>query len=76
MLFLDIIGLTCCSSDNWDHIIHVHVFQRLSVHDFPRPPKRVLELGCGTGIWVIDAAKQWKVSCCSLRALQDTGLIH
>ncbi|KAF8640972.1 hypothetical protein AX17_000618 [Amanita inopinata Kibby_2008] len=26
---------------------------------FKQPPSRVLDLGCGTGTWVIEAAKQW-----------------
>ncbi|KAF8807852.1 S-adenosyl-L-methionine-dependent methyltransferase [Phlegmacium glaucopus] len=26
---------------------------------FEERPKRALDLGCGTGIWVIDAAKEW-----------------
>jgi hypothetical protein len=48
-------------SDNWDHFVSLRIFGRLTVHNFPAPPSRVLDLGCGTGLWVIDAAKQWKV---------------
>lgn len=54
--------LTGLSSDNWDHMFHVHILNRISAHDFIEPPKSVLELGCGSGIWVIDAAKRWKVN--------------
>lgn len=25
----------------------------------PQPPERVLDLGCGTGTWIIDAAEEW-----------------
>lgn len=42
-------------------MFHVHFFNRASVYDFDEPPKSVLELGCGSGIWVVDAAKRWKV---------------
>lgn len=56
--------LTGLFSDAWDHLFHVHIVNRITVHSFEKPPKSVLELGCGSGIWVIDAAKQWK-ACCS-----------
>jgi len=49
-------------SDNWDHMVFARMFGRLTVYDFPTPPERVLDLGCGTGLWCIEAAKQWPVS--------------
>ncbi|KAF9647973.1 S-adenosyl-L-methionine-dependent methyltransferase [Thelephora ganbajun] len=45
--------------DNWDHMVFVRMFGRLTVYDFPTPPEGVLDLGCGTGLWCIEAAKQW-----------------
>lgn len=48
-------------SDNWDHMVFVRMFGRLTVYDFPAPPEGVLDLGCGTGLWCIEAAKQWPV---------------
>jgi len=53
-------------SDNWDHMVFVKMFGRLTVYDFSTPPEAVLDLGCGTGLWCIEAARQWPV-CVSLR---------
>jgi len=49
--------------DNWDFLFHTkHCFRgRLTMNQFETPPKMVLDLGCGGGLWVIEAAKQWKV---------------
>lgn len=51
---------------------------RLTVYDFPTPPEGVLDLGCGTGLWCIEAAKQWPVRCFSahvgLPALVANGI--
>jgi ubiquinone/menaquinone biosynthesis C-methylase UbiE len=32
------------------------------MHHFEKPPMTVLDLGCGSGFWAIEAAKQWTVS--------------
>jgi len=32
------------------------------MHQFETPPSMVLDLGCGTGVWALDAAQQWPVS--------------
>lgn len=29
------------------------------MHQFDTPPERILDLGCGGGCWVLEAAKQW-----------------
>lgn len=35
---------------------------KFTLHPFEIPPKRVLDLGCGSGYWIIEAAsKHWKV---------------
>ncbi|KAG8962747.1 hypothetical protein FRC03_003842 [Tulasnella sp. 419] len=32
----------------------------VTYHVFDTPPKKVLDLGCGTGAWILEAAKEWK----------------
>ncbi|KAG9314984.1 hypothetical protein JVU11DRAFT_4093 [Chiua virens] len=34
----------------------------LTLHDFTTPPATVLDLGCGRGLWAIEAARQWQGS--------------
>ena len=44
------------------HYVYYNVFdQRHYLTDFNEGelPKRVLDIGCGTGIWIHDVAKQW-----------------
>ncbi|PVF95937.1 hypothetical protein CPB86DRAFT_787490 [Serendipita vermifera] len=49
--------------DNLTHIfLHEHR-QGLSWHHFLTPPKRILDLGCGDGHWVISAAQTWADTC-------------
>ncbi|KAF8907313.1 hypothetical protein CPB84DRAFT_302751 [Gymnopilus junonius] len=45
--------------DIWDHMFLTGHFRSLTTHQFSTPPPVVLDLGCGTGYWVIEAAKQW-----------------
>ena len=36
---------------------------KLTFHDFgDKPPRRVLDLGCGDGSWIISAVDVWKVT--------------
>ncbi|KAF9225466.1 hypothetical protein BS17DRAFT_778631 [Gyrodon lividus] len=43
-----------------DHIFVMRVNKSVSVVPFPDgPPKRSLDLGCGGGTWIIEAAKEW-----------------
>ncbi|TFK20707.1 S-adenosyl-L-methionine-dependent methyltransferase [Coprinopsis marcescibilis] len=48
--------------DIWEHMFFVNCFHRLTMHPFERPPKVVLDLGCGGGYWALEAAKQWTSS--------------
>ncbi|KDR78877.1 hypothetical protein GALMADRAFT_244511 [Galerina marginata CBS 339.88] len=48
--------------DIWDHMFLASYFKSLTMHQFSIPPSVVLDLGCGTGYWVIEAAKKWKDS--------------
>lgn len=44
------------------HYVYYHVFdKRHYLADFNEGalPKRVLDIGCGTGIWIHDVARQW-----------------
>ncbi|KAG8763991.1 hypothetical protein FRC11_007041 [Ceratobasidium sp. 423] len=34
----------------------------LTFHKFPSPPAKVLDLGCGTGYWIVKAAQTWTQS--------------
>ena len=60
-LLLNFLLLTfLLSSDIWDHMFLTNYLGSLTIHRFPTPPSVVLDLGCGSGYWVIEAAKQWK----------------
>lgn len=49
-------------SENWNCFFLGGLVRAVSMHPFEEPPKRVLELGCGTGVWVLEACKLWPVS--------------
>jgi 2-polyprenyl-3-methyl-5-hydroxy-6-metoxy-1,4-benzoquinol methylase len=53
--------------DNWDYMFQTKYCFRggLTMNQFDTPPRSVLDLGCGGGLWVIEAAKQWKVKNCT-----------
>ncbi|KAJ3744450.1 hypothetical protein DFH05DRAFT_1190394 [Lentinula detonsa] len=48
--------------DNWDHLFFKKCFRSLTMTQFETPPERVLDLGCGSGLWVLEAANQWQES--------------
>lgn len=48
-------------SDVWDSMFINSCCRSLSMHQFEKPPGVVLDLGCGTGFWAIEAAKHWVV---------------
>ena len=50
------------ASENWNCLFLGGLVRAVSMHHFDEPPKRVLELGCGTGVWVLEACKLWPVS--------------
>ncbi|KAF7374822.1 Methyltransf-25 domain-containing protein [Mycena sanguinolenta] len=45
--------------DNWDQMFLQSLNGGLTVHQFDTPPQFVLDLGCGSGYWAMEAAKQW-----------------
>jgi len=52
--------------DSWNQMFLATLTQEpgkssITLHPFESPPKRVLDLGCGSGYWIIEAAtKHWK----------------
>lgn len=48
--------------DHWDHMFITNCCRSLTLHDFDGPPSTILDLGCGRGLWAIEAAKQWQGS--------------
>lgn len=47
--------------ESMDHSFVMHVKKSVSVVEFPdhSSPKRSLDLGCGGGTWILEAAKEW-----------------
>lgn len=39
-------------SDAWNHLFFTRLCDSPTFHQFTQPPKRVLDLGCGHGLWV------------------------
>ena len=35
--------------------------QGLTLQRYNTPPKDILDLGCGSGLWIVDAAQHWPV---------------
>ncbi|GLB40314.1 putative ubiE/COQ5 methyltransferase family protein [Lyophyllum shimeji] len=48
--------------DIWDNMFYRACCRNLTMHQFDSPPAVVLDLGCGSGYWAIEAAKEWKSS--------------
>ncbi|KAI0826772.1 hypothetical protein BC628DRAFT_1319286 [Trametes gibbosa] len=48
--------------DVWDSLWQCQMGGSVTMHLFETPPARVLELGCGTGTWILNAAREWKDS--------------
>ncbi|KAI0755235.1 hypothetical protein C8Q80DRAFT_1094329 [Daedaleopsis nitida] len=49
--------------DVWDDLWQIQLGGSVTMHVFETPPARVLDLGCGTGTWILNAARDWKDSC-------------
>ncbi|KAG5651942.1 hypothetical protein H0H81_006884 [Sphagnurus paluster] len=52
-------GASSSAHDIWDTMFFRSVCQSLTMHQFSKPPAVVLDLGCGSGYWAIEAAKEW-----------------
>ncbi|KAI0342774.1 S-adenosyl-L-methionine-dependent methyltransferase [Trametopsis cervina] len=48
--------------DNWNHMFLKSLSQGLTLRQYETPPANILDLGCGSGLWVIEAAKAWPYS--------------
>ena len=48
-------------SDCWDYMFIKNCCKSLTLYNFNGPPSTILDLGCGCGLWAIEAAKQWQV---------------
>ncbi|KDQ62491.1 hypothetical protein JAAARDRAFT_170906 [Jaapia argillacea MUCL 33604] len=46
--------------DVWETQFVQQVCGSVTWHVFERPPTKVLDLGCGTGSWILECARQWK----------------
>ncbi|GBE83124.1 hypothetical protein SCP_0501710 [Sparassis crispa] len=46
--------------DVWSTMWVQQLCGNIAWHVFQDPPKKVLDLGCGTGTWIVGAAKLWK----------------
>ncbi|KAG6890598.1 hypothetical protein C0995_006574 [Termitomyces sp. Mi166 len=47
--------------DVWETASCRDICESLTRHVFKTPPTKVLDLGCGTGIWILNCARAWKV---------------
>ncbi|KAI0685514.1 hypothetical protein BC835DRAFT_1421158 [Cytidiella melzeri] len=45
--------------DNWNHMFLKSLSHGLTLRQYDTPPADILDLGCGSGLWVMDAAQQW-----------------
>ncbi|KAG5719736.1 Sterol 24-C-methyltransferase [Termitomyces sp. T112] len=46
--------------DIWETASCQDICESLTWHVFETPPTKVLDLGCGTGTWILDCARMWK----------------
>ncbi|KAH8822961.1 hypothetical protein DL96DRAFT_1469812 [Flagelloscypha sp. PMI_526] len=46
--------------ENWEHVFRrACLGNRLTLTPMLHEPERVLDLGCGSGLWVLEAAQEW-----------------
>ncbi|THH08452.1 hypothetical protein EW145_g2690, partial [Phellinidium pouzarii] len=44
----------------WEAIFYQQLVGGVSFHTFETPPAKALDLGCGTGAWILNTARVWK----------------
>ncbi|GJE88689.1 S-adenosyl-L-methionine-dependent methyltransferase [Phanerochaete sordida] len=45
--------------DNWNFMFLRSLCKGLTARQAESPPSNVLDVGCGSGLWVVEAARQW-----------------
>ncbi|KAJ3759903.1 hypothetical protein EV360DRAFT_40921, partial [Lentinula raphanica] len=46
--------------DVWETLFYQQICESLTWHVFDVPPTKVLDVGCGTGSWILDCARVWR----------------
>ncbi|KAJ3893793.1 hypothetical protein GG344DRAFT_42596, partial [Lentinula edodes] len=46
--------------DVWETLFYHQICESLTWHVFEDPPTKVLDIGCGTGSWILDSARIWR----------------
>ncbi|KAJ3932321.1 MAG: hypothetical protein NXY57DRAFT_894439 [Lentinula lateritia] len=46
--------------DVWETLFYHQICESLTWHVFEDPPTKVLDIGCGTGSWILDCARIWR----------------
>ncbi|KAJ3801514.1 hypothetical protein GGU11DRAFT_674742 [Lentinula aff. detonsa] len=46
--------------DVWECLFYHQICESLTWHVFEVPPTKVLDIGCGTGSWILDCARAWR----------------
>ncbi|KIJ54225.1 hypothetical protein M422DRAFT_64329 [Sphaerobolus stellatus SS14] len=46
--------------DRWENAFTARLARSPTFHPFPIPPARVLDLGCGSGDWILSCAREWE----------------
>ncbi|KAF7346439.1 Methyltransf-25 domain-containing protein [Mycena sanguinolenta] len=46
--------------DVWETMACQRICDSLTFHVFTTPPTKVLDIGCGTGTWILNCGKAWK----------------
>ena len=46
--------------DVWETLFYQQICESLTWHVFKEPPTKVLDIGTGTGSWILDCARAWR----------------